>query len=124
MELNDVMRTTFAAHEFTDDDLPNAVLYDILDNARFAPSGGGASIYPFCHNILLGARNAGYGGALTTMLSSAEPEVQQFLRLESHEAVCAMLTLGKPPKQLTKLSRKPVEDFAFNERADGSPLTA
>jgi nitroreductase len=44
MELNDVMRTTSAAREFTDDDLPNAVLYDILDNTRFAPSGGGASI--------------------------------------------------------------------------------
>lgn len=224
MELNDVMRTTFAAREFTDEDLPDEVLYRILDNARFAPSGGnrqgqkvivvrdperkkklgelcwpamriaaaqmragetywqsvtptsvdrdaagadeslpiaipmfehldqvpvvlvvavdlrevasidqlldrigvvsGASIYPLCHNILLGARNEGFGGALTTMLSSAEPEVQEFLGLDDHHAVCAMLTLGRPPKQLTKLSRKPVEEFAFNERADGPPLTS
>jgi nitroreductase len=40
MELYDVMRTTFAMREFTDDPLPDPVLYRILDNARFAPSGG------------------------------------------------------------------------------------
>jgi nitroreductase len=39
MELYDVMRTTFAVREFTDDPLPDPVLYRILDNARFAPSG-------------------------------------------------------------------------------------
>ena len=40
MELYDVMRTTFAAREFTDDPVPDEVLLEILDNARFAPSGG------------------------------------------------------------------------------------
>src|SRR5207247_10285882 len=40
MELYDVMRTTFAAREFTDDPLPDAALFNILDRARFAPSGG------------------------------------------------------------------------------------
>ena len=40
MELYDVMRTTFAARQFTNDALPDATLYKILDNARFAPSGG------------------------------------------------------------------------------------
>src|ERR1700742_4008543 len=40
MDLFDVMRTTFAAREFTDDPLPDEVLSRILDNARFAPSGG------------------------------------------------------------------------------------
>ena len=40
MELYDVMRTTFAAREFTADPLPDAVLVTILDHARFAPSGG------------------------------------------------------------------------------------
>jgi nitroreductase len=40
MELFDVMHTTFAAREFTDDPLPNETLFRILDNARFAPSGG------------------------------------------------------------------------------------
>lgn len=40
MELYEVMRTTFAAREFTDDPLPDDVLVRILDHARFAPSGG------------------------------------------------------------------------------------
>ena len=31
---------TFAAREFTDDPLPDEVLWRIFDNARFAPSGG------------------------------------------------------------------------------------
>ncbi len=40
MELYEVLRTTFAAREFTDDPLPDATLFRILDRARFAPSGG------------------------------------------------------------------------------------
>ena len=40
MELYDVMRATFAAREFTGDPLPEETLGKILDNARFAPSGG------------------------------------------------------------------------------------
>lgn len=40
MELYDVMHTTFAARDFTDDPLPDATLFKILDHARFAPSGG------------------------------------------------------------------------------------
>jgi nitroreductase len=40
MELRQVMRTTPATREFTDDDVPDAVIYDILDQARFAPNGG------------------------------------------------------------------------------------
>ena len=40
MELFAVMRTTFAAREFTAEPLPDATLARILDSARFAPSGG------------------------------------------------------------------------------------
>ena len=40
MELFDAMRTTFSARNYTGDPLPDDVLYEILDNARFAPSGG------------------------------------------------------------------------------------
>jgi len=40
VELYKVMRTTSAARQFTDDPLPDEILYTILDNARFAPSGG------------------------------------------------------------------------------------
>jgi nitroreductase len=40
MDLDEVMRTTFAAREFTDEPLPDDVLHRILDQARFAASGG------------------------------------------------------------------------------------
>jgi len=40
VELYDAMRTTFAAREFTDDPVPDALVHRILDHARFAPSGG------------------------------------------------------------------------------------
>jgi len=40
MELFDVMRTTFAAREFTPEPMPDDALFRILDYARFAPSGG------------------------------------------------------------------------------------
>src|SRR5256885_10143815 len=40
VDLSDVMRTTGAVREYTDEPLPDEALERILDNARFAPSGG------------------------------------------------------------------------------------
>lgn len=216
MELNDVMRTAFAAREYTGEPLPDTTLYAILDNARFAPSGGnrqgnrviivkdintrkalaklaepaakqymaqlqadenpwntvvpsklsaqqiadtpvpnmliepyhkasvvlvfvvdlnrvasmdqhldrigvisGASIYPFVWNVLLGARNAGFGGTITTLPAAQEPAVQKLLNIPEYYAVCAVVPLGKPVKQLTKLKRLPVADIVTLESFDG-----
>ena len=221
MELSDVMRTTFAAREFTSDPLPDATLAKILDHARFAPSGGnrqgwhvivvreratrealaaaaapaakryaaqvklgespwntidatkadaatieatpaparlvepvlkapvvlvlcvdlkvvasmdqdlervgivsGASIYPFAWNILMAARNEGFGGTITTLAVAQEPKIQALLGLPSHIAVCAVMPMGRPVKQLTKLKRRPVSEIAVLERWGGAPLTA
>jgi nitroreductase len=214
------MRTTFSARDYTGEHLPDAVLYDILDNARFAPSGGnrqgnrvivvrdaatreqlgklaepaakryaaqvklgespwntivptkataeqiaatpapkaltepfraasvvlvfavdlklvasmdqfvkrvgvisGASIYPFVWNVLLCARQAGWGGTITTLAAAEEPKVQALLGIPSDHAVCAVVPLGKPVKQLTKLKRRSVEEIAIRERFDGKPFT-
>jgi nitroreductase len=219
MELYDVMRTTFAAREFTDDPLPDATLLKILDHARFAPSGGnrqgwhvivvreratrealaaaaasaakryaaqvklgespwntivptradaatieatpaparliepllkapvvlvvcvdlkvvasmdqylervgvisGASIYPFAWNILLAARHEGFGGTITTLPVAQEPALRQVLGIPTHVAICAVMPLGKPVRQLSTLSRKPVAQFATRERFDGPRL--
>ncbi|MBJ89145.1 MAG: nitroreductase [Woeseia sp.] len=219
MELYDVMRTTFAAREYTGEDIPEEVLYEILDNARFAPSGGnrqgnhviiirdqktreklveiltppakryhaqvkagenpwnsvsqtnvsaaeisqtppparlmepygkascllaialdlrvvasmdqyldrvgvisGASIYPFVWNILMAARQAGFGGTITTLAAAEEPKVQEILKLPRHFAVASIVPLGKPVKQLTKLKRHSVEDMTTHETFDGSPF--
>jgi nitroreductase len=40
VELYEVMRTTPATRVFTDEAVPDEVVYRILDHARFAPSGG------------------------------------------------------------------------------------
>jgi nitroreductase len=40
MELLDVLRTTGAIREFTDEPVPDDVLHRVLDTARFGPSGG------------------------------------------------------------------------------------
>jgi nitroreductase len=40
MELTEAMRTAGATREFRPDPVPDEALYRVLDNARFAPSGG------------------------------------------------------------------------------------
>ena len=220
MELHEVMRSTFAAREFTGEPVPDGVLYEILEHARFAPSSGnrqgnrvivvrdpqtrdtlaklaeptakryaaqraagenpwnsivpsaladsifeqtepppllthpfrnaavvlafvvdlkvvastdqyldrvgvisGASIYPFVWNVLLGARQAGFGGTITTLAVAREPEVQALLGIPTDFAVAAIVPLGWPVKQLTKLRRRRVEEIATRERFGGEPFT-
>lgn len=221
MDLYDVMRTTAAVREFTADPLPDEVLAKILDNARFAPSGGnrqgtriivvrdtatrerlveltatgarrytaqvmagegpwnsvtptavpaeqiaatdvpphfteplrnaavvlvvcvdlrlvasvdqdldrvgvisGASVYPLVWNILLAARNEGFGGTITTMAVAEEPAVKELLGVPEPYAVACVVPMGKPVKQLTKLRRVEVVDLARRENWDGEPLDA
>lgn len=40
MDVSQALRTTGAVRAFTDDPVSDAVVYEILDDARFAPSGG------------------------------------------------------------------------------------
>ena len=219
IELNEVMRTSFAAREYTGEEIPDRVLYEILEHARFAPSGGnrqgnrvivvrdpatreqlarlsepaakryraqveagerpwntivptrvtdeqvahtpappgltepfrqasvvlvfvvdlkvvasmdryldrvgvvsGASIYPFVWNVLLAARQAGFGGTITTMAIAEEPRLQALLRIPQDHAVAAVVPLGKPVKQLSRLRRRPVEEIATREHFDGPPF--
>jgi nitroreductase len=219
MELYDVMRTTAAVREFTDDPLPDGVLHTILDNARFAPSGGnrqgtrvvivrdsatrerlveittpgarryhaqrhagetpwsayaashvtdeqvdrtpvpasvsepirraavvlvvcvdlravaaldkdldrvglvaGASVYPFVWNVLLAARNEGFGGTITTMAVAQEPALKELLGIPDPYAVAAVVPLGKPVKQLRKLTRAEVGELTHLEHWSGGPL--
>ena len=82
----------------------------------------GGSIYPFVWNILLGARNEGLGGTLTTFVGGQEGALKELIGVPDEYAFAAMLPIGKPVKQLTKLKRKSVESFAVRERFDGEPL--
>lgn len=219
MELYDVMRTTAAVREFTDEPLPDKLLHTMLDNARFAPSGGnrqgtrivvvremstrqalveltrpgarhyvaqrlagegpwnaveptalsddqiaatevpdsftvplltaavvlvvcvdlsrvaavdqnldrvgiigGASVYPLVWNILLAARSEGFGGTITTMAVAEEPKVKELLGIPDPYAIACVVPMGKPVRQLTKLSRVEVADLARLETWSGGPL--
>jgi nitroreductase len=84
---------------------------------------GGASIYPFVQNVLLGARNEGLGAVLTTFLAASEPEAAPMLHLPRHHGIVAMIGIGTPVHQPTKLTRNPVESFTTIDRYDGPPLT-
>jgi nitroreductase len=79
-------------------------------------------VYPFVWKILLSARNEGYGGTPTTFAAAKEDELKALLGVPDQYAFATMIPLGKPVKQLTKLSRKPVETFATLERFDGGKL--
>jgi nitroreductase len=83
----------------------------------------GASVYPFAWNILLAARHEGFGGTITTLAVAQEPKIRELLGLPPHVAVCAVMPLGRPARQLTKLKRKSVAELAVLERWGGPPLT-
>ena len=83
------------------------------------PLTGGASVYPFCWSILLAARARGLGGVLTTMLSRVEPTAGPLLGLSPDHALAALVFIGVPEHQPTKLSRRPVESFTTFDRFDG-----
>jgi nitroreductase len=83
---------------------------------------GGASIYPFVQNVLLGLRSAGLGAALTTLLVPAEAAVKELLGMPDDVALAAHVGVGhRADPWPQRLARKPVEEFAFAERF-GEPL--
>jgi nitroreductase len=80
---------------------------------------GGASIYPFCWSILLAARTRLLGGVLTTFASRAERTAGPLLGLPKDHALVAVIFLGHPVQQPTKLRRGAVEGFTTVDRFDG-----
>ncbi len=82
----------------------------------------GASVYPLVWNILLAARHEGFGGTITTMAVVEEDAVKELLGVPESYALAAVVPLGKPVKELTRLKRQPVAEFVTLERYDGEPL--
>jgi len=86
------------------------------------PMTGGASIYPFCWNILLAARARGLGGVMTTFLSRAERKAAAIVGLPDGHALVATIFLGHPVHLNTKLKRDDVTTFTTVDRFDGPSL--
>ncbi len=84
----------------------------------------GASVYPLVWNILLAARKEGFGGTITTMAAVREDDVKELLHAPDTYAVAAVVPLGKPVKEITRLTRQPVEEFVTLETVDGERFAA
>jgi nitroreductase len=92
----------------------------VMDNGLDRQSiVGGASVYPFVHNVLLAARDVGLGGVMTTALCRQEPAVKELLGIPDGFALAALVALGHPVSTVTKLKRKPVQSFTRVDRFDG-----
>jgi nitroreductase len=82
----------------------------------------GGSVYPFAHNILLAARDSGFGGVVTTVLVRQEPAVKELLHIPDAHALACTIPLGRPTREVTRLRRNPVSEFATVDRFDGPPF--
>jgi nitroreductase len=83
---------------------------------------GGASIYPFAWSLLLAARTEGLAGVMTTVVVQREAEVKELLGVPDTVSVVGLLALGRPVRQPTRLTRRPVESFATVDRFGGAPF--
>ncbi|MGE3621935.1 MAG: nitroreductase family protein [Acidimicrobiia bacterium] len=132
VDLELARRTPHAPHPFADhlEDVPALLvvcarldLVASVDNGLDRqPFMGGASVYPFTHNILLKARDEGYGGVITTVVARQEPAVRALLGIPPGVAVAALVALGRPARSVTRLRRRPVEEFTVVDRFDGRPF--
>jgi nitroreductase len=84
---------------------------------------GGASVYPFVQNLLLALRAEGLGAAMTTLLVPAEDAVCRLLGIPDGIALAAHVGVGyRADPWPSRLTRRPVDEFAFSERW-GDPLS-
>ncbi len=78
---------------------------------------GGASVYPFVQNILLGLRHEGLGASFTTLLVPAEEQVRELLAIPDGIALAGHISVGhRADPWPKKLRRNPVGEFAFGDR--------
>ena len=78
---------------------------------------GGASVYPFVQNVLLGLRNEGLGASFTTLLVPAEEAVRELLEIPEPFVLAGHIAVGHRREPWPgKLSRNPTSEFVFGER--------
>lgn len=75
----------------------------------------GASIFPACQNLLLAARELGYGGVLTTWHLPAAQELAEILGLPDDVAIPAVIPLGRPQGRHGPVRRRPLTELVFDD---------
>ncbi len=88
---------------------------------RLSISAGG-SVYPFAHNILLAARDDDFGGVVTSVLVRQEQAVNELFHIPNDHVLACTIPPGKPSHQITRLRRKPVEEFTTVDDFSGAPF--
>jgi nitroreductase len=90
----------------------------IVDRELSRPSiVGGASVYPFVQNILLGLRAEALGAAFTTLLAPSEAAVRELLGFPEDVILAGHISVGHRAEPWpVRLARRPVSEFAFAER--------
>ncbi len=83
---------------------------------------GGASVYPFAHNLLLAARDEGLGAVMTTVICRQEPRVKDLLAVPAEFAVAGLIAMGHPKRQVRQLRRKSVAELVSVDRFGGAPF--
>ena len=73
-------------------------------------------------SLLLAARAEGLGGVMTSVAVRREDEVRALFGIPDTVAVAALVVLGRPVTTPRKLTRAPVESFAWVDRYEGDPL--
>ena len=75
----------------------------------------GASVFPACQNLLLAARDLGYGGVLTTWHLPAARELAEILGLPDDVAIPAVIPLGRPQGRHGPVRRRPLSELVFED---------
>jgi nitroreductase len=84
---------------------------------------GGASIYPFVQNVLLGLAGEGLAGLLSTVVCPREPQLREIFGIPEEFAVACVIPVGHPQRRPGRANRRPVEEFARLDRFEGSSLS-
>jgi nitroreductase len=74
-------------------------------------------------SLLLAARAEGLGGVTTTVAIRREADVKAVFAIPDSVAVAALVVLGRPVSQPSRLTRAPVSSFAWVDRFEGTPLS-
>ncbi len=76
---------------------------------------GGASVYPAVQNVLLAARAAGLGTALTTLHCALEPQIKVRFKIPEDISLAAVVAMGWPARSFPKqLHRRPLAEISFD----------
>jgi nitroreductase len=105
------------------EDVPVVILACLVRYRAPSPTEG-ASVYPAVQNLLLAARDLGYGGAISMWHADCEQQLRALLAIPEAAAIAATITLGRPLGRHGPVRRRPVGELVFEDRWAATPVWA